>query len=66
MPTWQRTSYRAAAGREFERGSTRATVTTFTDLEVAPGSYRRRRGAQDGGSRANESARSREAVVTVP
>jgi Prokaryotic lipoprotein-attachment site len=59
--------YRAASGRVFERvGSTRATVTTFTDPEVAPGSYRYAVAAQDGGSRANESPRSSEAVVTVP
>jgi hypothetical protein len=59
--------YRAAAGRDFERvGSTPATVTTFTDPNLAPGSYRYMVTAQDAGSRANESARSSEAAVTVP
>jgi hypothetical protein len=59
--------YRAPAGREFERiGSTQGSMATFTDPDVPSGRYRYAVTAQDGGSRANESPRSIEAVVTVP
>jgi hypothetical protein len=59
--------YRAAADGAWLRvGSVRAPATTFTDRDVTPGVYRYAVTAQDSGARANESARSNEAGVTVP
>ena len=47
-------------------GSTRGPVTTFTDRDVAPGTYRYAVTAQAATVRADESARSNEATVTLP
>lgn len=59
--------YRAAAGGESVRvGSVRVPATTFTDRDVPSGTYRYTVTAQDATARANESARSNEATVTVP
>lgn len=59
--------YRAAGGGAFMRvGSVRPPATTFVDRDVPPGRYRYAVTAQDTSSRANESARSNEAAVTVP
>jgi fibronectin type 3 domain-containing protein len=59
--------YRAHDQGDFVRiGATRAPATTFVDRDVAPGTYRYAVTAQDGGARANESARSDEVRVTVP
>jgi fibronectin type 3 domain-containing protein len=59
--------YRAAAGGERARvGSVRAPGTTFTDRDLAAGSYRYVVTAQDASARANESAPSNEVTVTVP
>jgi hypothetical protein len=59
--------YRAREGGVLERvGSTAAPGTTFTDRDVPAGQWRYAVSAQDGSSRANESARSTEVTVTVP
>jgi hypothetical protein len=59
--------YRVAAGGTPERvGSVRAPDTTFTDRAVPPGDYRYTVTAQDASARANESAPSNAADVTVP
>ncbi len=59
--------YRGAAGGDFVRiGSARVPATTFTDRDVPPGTYRYAVTAQDATARANESARSNEATVTLP
>lgn len=59
--------YRAAPGTTLARvGSVRAPATTFTDREVPRGTWRYVVTAQDGGSRANESAPSNAATVSVP
>jgi fibronectin type 3 domain-containing protein len=59
--------YRAdASGAIVRVGSVRAPGTTFTDREVAPGTYRYAVTAQEGTARANESAPSNEVSVTVP
>jgi hypothetical protein len=59
--------YRAGDGGAFERvGSVRAPGSTFTDRDLRPGAYRYAVTAQDTSARANESARSNEANVTVP
>ena len=47
-------------------GSIRSPGTTFTDRELAPGTYRYRVTAQDATARANESVPSNEVSVTVP
>lgn len=59
--------YRAPARGGFVRvGSARAPATTFTDRDVAAGTYRYVVTAEDAGSRANESGRSNEVTVGVP
>ena len=59
--------YRATGNGPFTRvGSVRAPGTTFTDRDVAPGTYRYAVTAQDTSVRANESARSNEVTVTAP
>jgi hypothetical protein len=59
--------YRATTDAAFERvGSVRPPATTFVDRDVPPGRYRYAVTAQDASTRANESARSNEATVTVP
>jgi hypothetical protein len=59
--------YRAREGGALERvGSTAAPGTTFTDRDVPAGRWRYAVSAEDGSSRANESARSTEVTVTVP
>ena len=59
--------YRAVGTAPFERiGSVRSPSTTFTDRDLASGVYRYAVTAQDASVRANESARSNEATVTVP
>jgi hypothetical protein len=59
--------YRAAGTGPFARvGSVRPPATTFVDREVPPGRYRYVVTAQDASTRANESAHSNEATVTVP
>jgi uncharacterized protein len=59
--------YRAQGAGQFLRvGSVRAPASTFTDRDVAPGSYRYAVSAQDTSARANESGRSNEVSVTVP
>ena len=47
-------------------GSTRAPTTTFTDRDLAPGTYRYSVTAQDATARATESARANEVTVTLP
>jgi len=59
--------YRAdARGVVTRAGSTVPPSTTLVDRAVPPGRYRYAVTAQDGSARANESARSNEASVTVP
>jgi hypothetical protein len=59
--------YRAPPGGPFTRvGSVRPPATTFADRNVPPGRYRYAVTAQDASTRANESARSNEVMVTVP
>jgi hypothetical protein len=59
--------YRATPGGAFERvGSVRAPLTTFVDRDLDPGTYRYAVTALDSGVQPNESARSPEAVVTLP
>jgi fibronectin type 3 domain-containing protein len=59
--------YRTDARGAFVRiGVAVAPITTFVDRGVAAGAYRYAVAAQDASSRANESARSNEAGVTVP
>jgi hypothetical protein len=59
--------YRADGPGPFVRvGSVRAPGSTFTDRDLAPGTYRYAVSAQDTSVRANESARSNEVSVTVP
>jgi len=59
--------YRAGATGEITRvGSVRAPGTTFTDRDLAPGTYRYAVTAQDASARANESGPSNEASVTLP
>jgi hypothetical protein len=59
--------YRAAGAGPLQRiGSTRVPATTFTDRDMPAGAYRYAVTAQDASARANESARSNEASVTVP
>jgi hypothetical protein len=59
--------YRADPRGTFTRvGSIAAPATTLVDRGVAPASYRYVVTAQDGSSRANESAHSNEASVSVP
>lgn len=59
--------YRAAGAGALARiGSTPALATVFVDRDVPPGPYRYAVTARDGGSRANESARSNEVTVSVP
>jgi hypothetical protein len=59
--------YRAGASGEIVRvGSVRAPGITFTDRELAPGTYRYAVTAQDASTRANESGPSNEVSVTVP
>jgi hypothetical protein len=59
--------YRGRAGGPLERvGSTTPPAMTFTDREVPAGEWRYAVTAQDGSSRANESAPSAHVTVTVP
>jgi fibronectin type 3 domain-containing protein len=59
--------YRAAGDGEPARvGSVRAPATTFTDRELASGTYRYTVRAQDSTARATESAPSNEVAVTIP
>lgn len=59
--------YRAPGRGGFVRvGSARAPATTFTDRNVAAGTYRYVVTAEDASSRANESGRSNEVTVSVP
>jgi hypothetical protein len=59
--------YRAAGDGEPVRvGSVRAPATTFTDRELARGTYRYTVRAQDSTARAAESAPSDEITVTIP
>jgi hypothetical protein len=59
--------YRGRDGAGLERvGSTATPGTTFVDRDVPAGRWRYAVSAQDGSSRANESARSVEVTVTVP
>ena len=59
--------YRAGtAGEAVRVGSVRSPGTTFTDRELAPGTYRYRVTAQDATARANESVPSNEVSITVP
>jgi hypothetical protein len=59
--------YRAAAGGQPGRiGSVRAPATTFTDRNLAPGTYRYTVTAQDATARANESVPSNEVSIAVP
>jgi hypothetical protein len=59
--------YRADARGAFVRiGSTTSPTTTFVDRGLAAGVHRYAVTAQDGSSRANESARSDEATALVP
>ena len=57
--------YRAGAGEAARVGSVRVPATTFTDRDLAPGTYRYTVTAQDATARANESAPSNEVTVTV-
>jgi hypothetical protein len=59
--------YRAGPSGAIERvGSVRAPGTTFTDRDLAPGTYRYAVTAQDASARANESGPSNEVSVTLP
>jgi hypothetical protein len=59
--------YRGAGGAPLERvGTVPAPSTTFVDRDLPRGTYRYAVSAQDASARANESARSAEATVTVP
>lgn len=59
--------YRAGPTGAIARvGSVRAPGTTFTDRDLAPGTYRYAVTAQDASARANESGPSNEVSVTLP
>ena len=59
--------YRAGPTGEIARvGSVRAPATTFTDRDLAPGTYRYAVTVQDATARANESGPSNEVSVTLP